>query len=68
MARLFAVFAGDGLLIGYLVTENFEQAKAGMRRLEVNERWQGEMAVFFEGLEVHADEGMRAIEEVFHPD
>jgi len=54
MARLFAVFAGDGLLIGYLVTENFEQAKAGMRRLEVNERWQGEMAVFFEGLEAHA--------------
>ena len=59
---------GDGLLIGYLVTEDFEKAKAGMQGLEVNERWQSEMAPFFEGLEVHADEGMQAIEEVFHLD
>jgi L-rhamnose mutarotase len=59
---------GDGLLIGYLVTEDFEAAKAAMQGLEVNERWQEEMAVFFEGLDVHADEGMQAIEEVFHLD
>lgn len=58
----------DGLLIGYLVTEDFEQAKAGMQGLEVNERWQREMAPLFEGLEVHADEGMQAMEEVFHLD
>ncbi len=58
----------DGLLIGYLVTADFEKAKAGMQGLEVNERWQTEMAPFFAGLEVHADEGMQAIEEVFHLD
>ncbi len=58
----------DGLLIGYLRTHDFEAAKAAMKGLEVNERWQTEMAPFFQGLEVHADEGMQPIEEVFHLD
>ena len=59
---------GDGLLIGYLLTENFELARNAMRGLEVNERWQRDMAPFFEGLEGKADESMGAIEEVFHLD
>jgi L-rhamnose mutarotase len=34
---------------------------------EINERWQREMAPFFEALDGgHADEGMRALGEVFH--
>ena len=37
----------DGLLVGYLETENFEMARAGMARRDVNERWQKEMAGFF---------------------
>lgn len=37
----------DGLLVGYLETEDFEEARAGMARREVNARWQREMAGFF---------------------
>lgn len=37
----------DGLLVGYLETEDFESARAGMAQREVNDRWQGEMADFF---------------------
>ena len=58
----------DGLLIGYLLTSDFEGAKAAMQGLEVNERWQRDMAPFFDGLEANADESMGAIEEVFHLD
>ncbi len=58
----------DGLLIGYLVTEDFAKAKAAMKGLEVNGRWQEDMAPFFEGLESTADDGMEPLEEVFHID
>jgi L-rhamnose mutarotase len=57
----------DGLLVGYLETESFERARAGMSGREVNERWQREMAAFFiqpEGL--LPDEAMAPLEEVFH--
>ncbi|MBM3189789.1 MAG: L-rhamnose mutarotase [Chloroflexi bacterium] len=60
---------GDGLLIGYLETEDFEAAVKGMAKREVNARWQEAMAPFFEQLEgAHADEAMRSLEEVFHLD
>ena len=36
----------DGLLVGYLETDDFENARAGMAKREVNERWQREMARF----------------------
>jgi L-rhamnose mutarotase len=57
----------DGLLVGYLETENFERARDGMQRREINARWQSEMAGFFvqpEGL--LPDEAMKPLEEVFH--
>jgi len=38
----------DGLLIGYLETPDFEQARAAMKNHPVNARWQTEMAPFFE--------------------
>ena len=57
----------DGLLVGYLETPDFEAALAGMERQEVNERWQREMAPFFEALEGRRpDEGLLRLEEVFH--
>lgn len=37
----------NGLLAGYLETEHFARARAGMSRREVNQRWQREMADFF---------------------
>lgn len=57
----------DGLLVGYLETPNFNKALAGMAATEINERWQREMAPFFENLEGHRpDEGLLRLEEVFH--
>ena len=49
----------DGLLIGYLETEDFDAALAGMEAADVNARWQAEMAEFLEP-------PLRRIEEVFH--
>ena len=57
----------DGLLVGYLETEDFEAAVAGMAATEVNARWQAEMARFFEGLDGGApDAAMTPLQEVFH--
>lgn len=59
----------DGLLFGYLETEDFAAAKAGMAKREVNARWQAEMADLFESLEGQKpDEAMMPLEEVFHLD
>src|ERR1700745_663240 len=57
----------DGLLVGYLETEDFERARAGMAKRTVNERCQPDMAGFFiqpEG--VLPDRPMQPLEEVFH--
>jgi L-rhamnose mutarotase len=57
----------DGLLVGYLETLDFERARAGMAGLDINARWQQEMADFFvqpEGL--LPDQAMKPLEEVFH--
>ena len=57
----------DGLLVGYLETEDFERARAGMAGREVNERWQREMAGFFvQPAGVLPDRAMEPLEEVFH--
>jgi L-rhamnose mutarotase len=59
----------DGMLVGYLETPDFEAARAGMARSEVNERWQRDMAPFFEQLEGrNPDQGLLILEEVFHLD
>jgi L-rhamnose mutarotase len=58
----------DGLLFGYFETsESFAAARAGMKDLSVNKRWQESMAPYFENLGgAHADEAMMELEEVFH--
>lgn len=57
----------DGLLVGYLETEDFEQARKGMAEREVNARWQEEMMPFFETSDAIApDAAMKPLEEVFH--
>ena len=59
----------DGLLFGYLETDDFDAARAGMDGREVNARWQAEMAPFFEALEgKRPDEGFIRLDEVFHLD
>jgi len=57
----------DGLLIGYLETQDFDRARSRMARLEVNHQWQREMADFFvqpDGL--LPDQMMVSLEEIFH--
>ncbi|MFD7232322.1 L-rhamnose mutarotase [Streptomyces sp. NPDC059881] len=59
----------DGLLVGYLETEDFAAAQAAMGATDVNARWQAEMAGFFEALDGGTpDEAMRPLTEVFHLD
>ncbi|GIH93373.1 L-rhamnose mutarotase [Planobispora siamensis] len=58
----------DGLLVGYLETDDFAEAREGMAATEVNALWQAEMAPFFEDLDGRPDEGMRPLTEVFHLD
>ena len=59
----------DGLLVGYLETDDFDAARAGMAAREVNARWQAEMGELFAPLDGQApDEAMRPLEEVFHLD
>jgi L-rhamnose mutarotase len=59
----------DGLLVGYLETEDFDRARALMDRTDVNARWQREMAPFFEALDgVAPDAAMVPLAEVFHLD
>jgi len=59
----------DGMLVGYLETEDFERARQGMATREVNERWQREMADFFvQPAGLMPDQAMRSLEEVFHLD
>ncbi|MFF0943995.1 L-rhamnose mutarotase [Kocuria sp. CPCC 205300] len=63
----YSLFLGeDGLLIGYLETEDLAAAQAGMAATEVNARWQAEMAPFFEDLDLPPDQGFLRLAEVFH--
>jgi L-rhamnose mutarotase len=66
--RNYSLFLdADGLLVGYLETDDFDAALAGMDATEVNARWQAEMGEFFElpGDE-RPDTGLRRLQEVFH--
>ena len=56
----------DGLLIGYLETENFSESLRLMAATDVNERWQREMKPFFLQGYGRPDEVLERIEEVFH--
>ena len=59
----------DGLLIGYLETDDFDAARQRMEQTGVNARWQAQMAPFFAGIgDQRPDEGFRRITEIFHLD
>jgi L-rhamnose mutarotase len=60
---------GDGLLVGYLETPDYQAALDRMARTEVNARWQRDMAPYFTELDGRApDQGFRRIDEIFHVD
>jgi L-rhamnose mutarotase len=59
----------DGLLIGYLETDDYQAAVDRMAATEVNSRWQEEMAPYF--LELNGlppDQGFKRVTEIFHLD
>lgn len=57
----------DGLLVGYLETEDFERARAEMAKRHVNELWQREMADFFIHFNGNSpNREFKPLEEVFH--
>lgn len=57
----------DGLLVGYLETEDFDAAQSAMAATEVNTRWQTEMAELFEAPDDdRPDRAIRPLTEIFH--
>ncbi len=57
----------DGLVVGYLETDDFAAAQQAMAGNEINLRWQATMAPFFTGLDGHRpDDGFHRLEEYFH--
>jgi L-rhamnose mutarotase len=61
--------ADDGLLIGYLETDDYQAALARMAQTNVNARWQAEMGPYFaDSGGRRPDEGFLRLAEVFHLD
>src|SRR5580658_8252183 len=67
----YSLFLTDeGLLVGYLETDDYQAALARMAGTDVNERWQAEMAPYFaesNGQGEHPpDQGFLRVAEIFH--
>ena len=63
----------DGLVVGYLETDDFAAAQARMAATDVNARWQSGMAQYFRnpgGADsgAHPDTAMQPLVEYFHLD
>ena len=56
----------DGLLIGYVESDDLAASQAAMDDTDVNHRWQAEMSELFEELDVPPDQAFVLLEEVFH--
>ena len=65
--RNYSLFLrADGLLIGYVESDDLAASQAAMAATAVNARWQAEMAPFFVDLDGRPDEGFLLLDEVFH--
>jgi L-rhamnose mutarotase len=57
----------DGLLIGYVESDDLEAAQKAMAATEVNARWQAQMTEFFAGNDGRPpDESFQLLPEIFH--
>ena len=64
----YSIFlADDGLLVGYLETDDYQAALARMAETDVNKRWQAEMAEFFVA-DGPPDQSFARLAEIFHLD
>jgi len=67
--RNYSLFiAEDGLVVGYLETDDFDAAVRAMAETDVNARWQAEMTPFFDLAGRPPDEGFVLLQEYFHLD
>lgn len=67
--RNYSLFVrpGDGLVVGYLETDDFAAARRRMAATDVNEKWQAGMAEYFQAPEgTHPDDDIRPLFEYFH--
>lgn len=61
--RDYSLFSdGRGLVVGYLLTDDFDAASEAMAATDVNGRWQRDMAPFF----VDADNPTEQLTSIFH--
>jgi L-rhamnose mutarotase len=62
----YSIFlSGDGLLVGYLETEDYQAALDAMAATDVNSRWQAQMSEFFVA-DGPPDQSFLRITEIFH--
>jgi L-rhamnose mutarotase len=69
--RNYSLFVrpGDGLVVGYLETDDFAAAQSAMAATGVNARWQATMADYFRNpAGVAPDQAMKPLTEYFHLD
>ena len=65
--RHYSLFLrGDGLLIGYVESDDLAASQAAMAATAVNARWQAEMAPFCVDLDGRPVEGFLLLDEFFH--
>ncbi len=66
--RNYSLFARpDGLLIGYVESDDLAKAQAAMAATDVNTRWQAEMSRYFDlPAGGTPDKGFTLLEEIFH--
>ena len=55
----------DGLLVGYLETDDYQAALDAMAATDINKRWQAEMTEFFVA-DGPPDQSFTRLEEIFH--
>jgi L-rhamnose mutarotase len=67
--RNYSLFVrpGDGLVVGYFETDDYDAATAAMAATEINEKWQATMAGYFENTSgTRPDEAMDRLTHYFH--
>jgi L-rhamnose mutarotase len=64
----YSLFARpDGLLVGYVESDDLKRAQAAMEQTDVNARWQADMSRFFLLPEGRTpDQGLLLLDEIFH--
>ena len=65
-ARNYSIFLYGAELFAYLEVDDFAAFRASMSATEINDRWQGEMALLIDPLTDPATGFHQRLEEIFH--